>query len=140
MLVFPLFKLLLLACTAGWSRTLGTTTNPNHLPEEKFSLLTSAPLLTTPEDSTRTSMVTTTVAPLLKTMAPTIQNSTKLSVSLTTPVPSPTPSFPQHTTTKATADFTSTTTPDLTTGKGNCYQKLKIVYRSTWQYSEFSVY
>ncbi|MCJ8748594.1 hypothetical protein PDJAM_G00166530 [Pangasius djambal] len=148
MLVFPVFELLLLACTAGWSRALrshgrsvarharavsdnqlevfGTTAIPNHLPEEKLSLLTSAPFLTTPEDSSRTTMVTTTVASLPKTMAPTVQNSTKLNISLTTFT---SPTYPQNITTMATTDFTTTTTnnnnstPELTTKKGpqcNC--------------------
>ncbi|XP_058239418.1 multiple epidermal growth factor-like domains protein 9 isoform X2 [Hemibagrus wyckioides] len=140
MLVFPLFKLLLLACTTGWSRALrphgrsvarharavsdnqlevsGTTTSPNHLPEEK---LTSPPFPITPEDMTRNDMVT--VAPSPKTMAPTLQNSTKLNISITTTVTSLTPSSAINT--AATTDFTttSTITPDLTTEKGpqcNC--------------------
>lgn len=144
MLVFPVFELLLLACTAGWSRALrsshgrsvarharavsdnhlevfGTTTIPNHLPEEKLTLLTSAaPFLTTPEaDSSRTNMVTTTVAPLPKTMAPTVQNSTVLNISLTTTLTSPT--YPQNITEASTTDFT-TNTPDLTTRRGTFYQ------------------
>ncbi|XP_060718884.1 multiple epidermal growth factor-like domains protein 9 [Tachysurus vachellii] len=120
MLVFPLFKLLVLACTAGSSRALrshgtsvaryaravsdnqlevfGTTTSSNQLPEETLSVLTSAP-----ENSSRTNMVTTTVAPVPKTTAPTVQNSTNLSISLTTV----TSSSPQNTT---TTDFTNTTT------------------------------
>lgn len=148
MLVFPVFQLLLLACTAGWSRALrshgrsvarharavsdnqlevfATTAIPNHLPEEKFSLLTSAQFLTTPEDSV-TNMVTNTVAPVPKTMAPTLQNSTKLNISLPTTFTS-TPSYPQNITTTATTDFTTTTTTtttttittlDFTTKKGN---------------------
>lgn len=135
MLVFPVFQLLLLACTAGWSRALrshgrsvarharavsdnqlevfATTAIPNHLPEEKFSLLTSAQFLTTPEDSV-TNMVTNTVAPVPKTMAPTLQNSTKLNISLPTTFTS-TPSYPQNITTTATTDFTTTTTTTTTT-------------------------
>lgn len=139
MLVFPVFELLLFACTAGWARALsshgrnvvsryarsvsdnqlevfGTTNIPNHL-SEKLSLVTS-------EDSSRTNMVTTTVAPLPQTTAPTVQTSTKLNISLTTTVTS-TPSYPQNITTSiTTTDFTTTniTALDVTTKKGNFYQ------------------
>ncbi|KAK3509013.1 hypothetical protein QTP70_018519 [Hemibagrus guttatus] len=131
MLVFPLFKLLLLACTTGWCRALrshggsvvpdnqlevsGTTTSPNHLPEEKLSLLTSPPFPTTPEDMIRNDMVTNTVAPSPQTMAPAVQNSTNISLTTVTP------SSSLNTTAAATTDLT--TTPDLTTEKGlqcNC--------------------
>lgn len=150
MLVFPLFQLLLLACTAGWSRALrshgrsvarharavsdnqlevfASTAIPNHLPEEKFSLLTSAQFITTPEDS-MTDMGTNTVAPVAKTMGPTLQNSTKRNISQPTTFTS-TPSYPQNIT---TADFTTTTTNttlDFTTKKGpecNCSSNGSVV-------------
>lgn len=153
MLVFPVFELLLLACcTAGGSRALrsshgrsvaravsdnqlevlGATTIPNYLPEEKLSLLTSkAPFLPVlEEDSSRTNMVITTVAPSPTTMAPTVQNSIKLNISLTTTFTTAT--YPQNITTTATTDLTTTTTitntPNLTTKKGNFLPKLKLVF------------
>ncbi|KAF7688660.1 multiple epidermal growth factor-like domains protein 9 isoform X2 [Silurus meridionalis] len=158
MLVVPVFEFLLLACAARGSRALGshaspdvasnaralsdnqlevfgaTTSSPNHLPEEKLSPLTSAPFLTTPKDRSTTGLVTTTVGSSPRTMAPTLLNSTKPNISLTTTGTSNnTSSSPTITSTATTESSTSTfspntsttttTTSELTTKKGpqcNC--------------------
>ncbi|TSK14483.1 hypothetical protein Baya_0466 [Bagarius yarrelli] len=129
MLVLPLLKFLLVACTAGGSRAsrshrrsvasdnqleeFGTTTSPNQLPGENFSWTTSsAPFLITSEHTSTTSVVTTKVAPSPKTTTPTLQNSTKTNISLTTTVTTFTPTSRQ---TMTTTDFTTKSTTDFTT-------------------------
>ncbi|KAI5615550.1 hypothetical protein C0J50_0231 [Silurus asotus] len=151
MLVVPVFEFLLLACAARGSRALGshaspdvasnaralsdnqlevfgaTTSSPNHLPEEKLS---SPPFLTTPKDRSTTGIVTTTVGSSPRTMAPTILNSTKPNISLTTTgtsnntsssptITSTATTEPSSTTTTTfSPNTTTTTTSELTTKKG----------------------
>ncbi|XP_053341747.1 multiple epidermal growth factor-like domains protein 9 [Clarias gariepinus] len=135
MLVFPLFELLLLACTAAWSRALrsqgrsvarqaraasdsrpevvGVTSSPNHLPEGGFSEVT-------PGGSYRSTMVTTTVGDLPQTTTTTttttaVQSSTKPNISLTTSFSSPNVTHLQNQTTTPTWDFTTNTTTTTST-------------------------